>query len=100
MKREYDFSKAERGKFYRRGAKMTLPIYLDTTLQKQLQPLARSQGKGIGEIVNDILKNQVQLLTTLNPSKRPNKTYLDSSSQGEILIPSFCCLASRQLRWI
>ena len=73
MKREYDFSKAERGKFYRRGAKMTLPIYLDTTLQRQLEPLARSQGKGIGEVVNDILKNQVQLLATLNPSKRPIK---------------------------
>ena len=52
---------------------MTLPIYLDTTLQKQLEPLARSQGKGIGEVVNDILKSQVQLLTTLNPSKRPDK---------------------------
>ena len=73
MKREYDFSKAERGKFYRRGAKMILPIYLDATVQKQLEPLARSQGKGIGKVVNDILKNQVQLLTTLNPSKRPNK---------------------------
>jgi hypothetical protein len=73
MKNEYDFSMAERGKFYRRGAKMTLPIYLDTTLQKQLEPLARRQGKGIGEVVNDILKNQVRLLTTLSPSKRPNK---------------------------
>src|SRR5713226_485792 len=72
MKREYDFSKAERGKFYRRGARITLPIYLEATLQKQLEPLARSHGKGIGELVNDILKNQVQLLTTLKPSKRPN----------------------------
>ena len=71
MKREYDFSKAERGKFYRRGAKMILPIYLEATLQKQLEPLARSQGKGIGDVGNDILKNQVQLLTTLNRSKRP-----------------------------
>ena len=71
MKREYDFSKAERGKFYRRGAKMILPIYLEATLQKQLEPLARSQGKGIGDVVNDILKNQVQLLTTLNRAKRP-----------------------------
>lgn len=52
---------------------MILPIYLDTTLQKKLEPLARSQGKGIGEVVNDILKNQVQLLTTLNPTKRPNR---------------------------
>src|SRR5437016_11628045 len=72
MKREYDFSKAERGKFYRRGAKMTLPIYLNATLQKQLEPLARGRGKGIGEVVNDILKNQVQLLTALNP-ERTNK---------------------------
>ena len=87
MKREYDFSKAERGKFYRRGAKMTLPIYLDTTLQKQLEPLARSQGKGIGEVVNDILKNQVQLLTTLNPTKRPN-TYEDSPSQETKISPA------------
>jgi len=69
MKHKYDFSKAERGKFYRRGAKLILPIYLDATLQKQLEPFARSQGKRIGDVVNDILKNQVQLLTTLNPSK-------------------------------
>ena len=73
MKREYDFSKAERGKFYRRDAKMILPVYLDTTLQEKLEPLARSQGKGLGEVVNDILKNQVQLLTTLNPTKRSIK---------------------------
>jgi len=72
MKREYDFSKAERGKFYRAGAKMIFPIYLDAALQKQLEPFARNQGKGIGEIVNDILKNQLQLLRSLNPSKRPN----------------------------
>ena len=79
MKREYDFSNAERGKFYRPGAKMIFPIYLDATLQKQLEPFARSQGKGISEIVNDILKSQVQLLTTLTPSKRPNKTLQPTS---------------------
>ena len=74
MKREYDFSNAERGKFYRAGAKMVFPIYLDAALQKQLEPFARNQGKGIGQIVNDILKNQLQLLTSLNPSDRPNAT--------------------------
>lgn len=29
MKREYDFSKGERGKFFRQGAKLKLPVYLD-----------------------------------------------------------------------
>ncbi len=31
MKREYDFSKAVRGKFYRKGAELRLPIYLDAS---------------------------------------------------------------------
>ena len=53
---------------------MIFPIYLDAALQKQLEPFARNQGKGIGQIVNDILKNQLQLLASLNPSKRPNAT--------------------------
>ena len=73
MKREYDFSNAERGKFYRAGARMMFPIYLDAALQKQLEAFARNQGKGIDQIVNDILKNQLQLLRSLNPSKRPNR---------------------------
>lgn len=29
MKKEYDFSKAERGKFYRPHVRLNLPIYLD-----------------------------------------------------------------------
>ncbi len=29
MKKEYDFSGAERGKFYRPDARLNLPIYLD-----------------------------------------------------------------------
>jgi hypothetical protein len=28
MKKEYDFSKGERGKFYRPASQMNLPIYL------------------------------------------------------------------------
>jgi hypothetical protein len=29
MKKEYDFSKGERGKFYRPDAQLNLPIYLE-----------------------------------------------------------------------
>ncbi|MBI2822368.1 MAG: hypothetical protein HYX74_09100 [Acidobacteria bacterium] len=48
---QYDFSKAERGKFYKRGAELRLPIYLDTKLQTQIERLARKKGKDIGEMV-------------------------------------------------
>ena len=67
---------------------MTLPIYLDTTLQKKLEPVARSRGKGIGEVVNDILKNQVELLTTLNPTKRPKPLQPRRSAAKPRRVPS------------
>ncbi len=62
MKREYDFSKGVRGKFYRKGAKLRLPIYLDAKLQRQLERLARKKGKEIGEMVNQLVKKEVQFL--------------------------------------
>lgn len=46
MKRHYDFSKAERGKFYRKGARVCLPIYLDGKLQTRLERIAEKKGPG------------------------------------------------------
>ncbi len=62
MKREYDFSKGVRGKFYRKGAQLRLPIYLDAKLQRQLERLARKKGKEIGEMVNQLVKKELQFL--------------------------------------
>ena len=65
MKREYDFSKAVRGKFYRKGAELRLPIYLDRNLQGKLERLARKNGKDVGEMVNELLKKDIDLLENL-----------------------------------
>ncbi len=62
MKRNYDFSRGVRGKFYREGAKLRLPIYLDAKLQKQLEDLAQKNGKDVTELVNQLLKREVQLI--------------------------------------
>jgi cytidylate kinase len=62
MKREYDFSKAERGKFYREGAELRLPIYLDVELQNQLERIARKKGKEIGDVVNQLVRKEVELI--------------------------------------
>lgn len=62
MKREYDFSKAVRGKFYRKGAELRLPIYLDAKLQSQLERIAQKKGKEIGEVVNQLVRKEVELL--------------------------------------
>ncbi|MEY4705239.1 MAG: hypothetical protein RL042_1441 [Nitrospirota bacterium] len=44
MKREYDFSKAARGKFFRKGAELNLPIYVDSTMRKLLERIAKRKG--------------------------------------------------------
>ena len=62
MKREYDFSKAERGKFYRKGAKLRLPIYLDARVQNRLERIARSRGSDLGDLVNQLVKKEIGLL--------------------------------------
>jgi hypothetical protein len=61
MKSEYDFSKAARGKFYRKGAELRLPIYLDAKLQEQLERLAEKSGKEIGEMVNQLVRKEMGL---------------------------------------
>jgi hypothetical protein len=65
MRREYDFSKGIRGKFYRKGAELRLPIYLDAKLQHKLEGLARKKGKDIGDMVNQLLKRDVDCLEEL-----------------------------------
>jgi hypothetical protein len=65
MKREYDFSRATRGKFYHEGSELRLPIYLDTKTQSQLERLAQKKGKELGELVNQLVKKEIELLEEL-----------------------------------
>ena len=62
MKRNYDFSKGVRGKFYREGAELRLPIYLDAKLQKQLEQLAQKNGKDLSQLANQLLQREVELI--------------------------------------
>jgi hypothetical protein len=65
MRREYDFSKAVRGKFYRKGAELRLPIYLEPKLQRKLERIARTKGKDVGEMVNQWLQKDVKFIEDL-----------------------------------
>jgi len=62
VKREYNFSKAVHGKFYRKGAELRLPIYLDVKLQKQLERLAEKNGKDVNDLVNQLVQREVELI--------------------------------------
>jgi hypothetical protein len=43
MKREYDFSKGERGKFYRQNVRIHLPIYLDEEILEFVEKIAKKK---------------------------------------------------------
>lgn len=62
MKREYDFSSGVRGKFYRKGAELRLPIYLDVKLQRQIERLAEKNGKNVNDLVNQLVQREVELI--------------------------------------
>ena len=65
MKREYDFSGAEQGKFYRRGGVNQLPIYLDAKVQAQVERVARKNGKDVSELVNQVVPKEIELIEKL-----------------------------------
>lgn len=69
MKKEYDFSKAERGKFYRKNAAVRLPIYLEARLQQQVEHLASRTGRDMGEVVNHIVETEMRLIGDLESQK-------------------------------
>ena len=65
MKPEYDFTKGERGKFFRPDAELRLPIYLDADMQNYLAQRAAQKGIPLGEMVNDLLKQEIQIIESL-----------------------------------
>ena len=65
MKAEYDFSKGERGKFYNPKAVFSLPIYLQKDVDDFIRHLADTKGKDVGELVNELLRRNIQLIQSI-----------------------------------
>ncbi len=59
MQDEYDFSKAERGKFYRPNAKMNLPVYLDEEVLTFVQEIADKRDTDVSTVVNELLRSDM-----------------------------------------
>jgi hypothetical protein len=65
MKPEYDFSKGQRGKFYQADATFNLPVYLDQDVQSYLAAKAQSKGMDLSDLVNDLLKKEIEIIETV-----------------------------------
>jgi hypothetical protein len=62
MREEYDFSKGERGKFYRPDAELNIPVYLDEDVASFLRNLAAQKGTDVESIVNEWPRQSVRLV--------------------------------------
>ncbi|MFP4332238.1 MAG: hypothetical protein ACOCP1_01925 [Campylobacterales bacterium] len=61
MKKEYDFSKGEKGKFYHPTAKFSIPIYLDKDIEEFVLKIAEKKKSDVSSIVNQILAKDREL---------------------------------------
>jgi hypothetical protein len=55
MGKECDFSKGERGRFYRSDMKLNIPIYLDEEVSAFADKIASKKGIDRSSVVNELL---------------------------------------------
>ena len=59
---EYDFSNAERGKFYRADARLIPPVRLEPEVLDFLATSAKQRGTTVNQLVNQLLKKDMELI--------------------------------------
>jgi hypothetical protein len=62
MPSEIDFSNGTRGKFFKAAATLHLPVYLEAEVQAYLSARAAAKGIDMGQLVNELLKKDIELI--------------------------------------
>ena len=65
MRKEYDFSKGERGKFYHPDVKLNIPIYLDEQVSAFVEKIASKKGTDRSAVVNELLRADIKNVETM-----------------------------------
>jgi len=65
MKAEYDFSNAERGKFYHPSAVFSFPVYLEPDVNDYLSKLAEEKKVDIQDLVNEWLRANMKFIQSI-----------------------------------
>ncbi|MDQ6968061.1 MAG: hypothetical protein Q9M14_05190 [Mariprofundaceae bacterium] len=62
MKKEYDFSKGERGRFFHTETTLNVPVYLDQDVESWFAEKAKSRGVELHDLVNKMLRKDISLI--------------------------------------
>ncbi len=63
MKKEYDFSKGTRGKFYHENAIFHIPVYLEPENERFIRFMAEKNKMSLSAIVNQLLSKDRELIS-------------------------------------
>ncbi len=63
MKKEYDFTEAQQGKFYRPLEELDIPIYLDDEIKSFFMKKMKNSEKdfSLNSIINSLLKQDIEI---------------------------------------
>jgi hypothetical protein len=62
---EIDFSRGQRGKFYRQDVRINQPVYLDDEVLSYLSQVAAKKGLGVSQVANDLLRKEIAIIESL-----------------------------------
>ena len=62
MKKEYDFSNGERGRFYNPQAQLNIPVYLDQDIESYFSKKAKDKGIAMQQMINELLRKDISLI--------------------------------------
>ena len=65
MRKEYDFSKGVRGKFYRPNVRLNLPIYLDDDIAEFVHKYAKMKKVDAQTVVNKLLRSKKKMIQAI-----------------------------------
>ena len=66
MKKEYDFSKGGRGKFYKPDVQLNLPVYLESDVAQFVQKYAKKKNIDSQTVVNELLRKDKELVESMS----------------------------------
>ncbi len=61
MRKEYDFSKGEKGKFFKPDIKLNIPVYLDEEVSAFVDKIDAKKGIDRSSVVNNLLRGDIKI---------------------------------------
>ena len=96
MKKEYDFSRGKRGKFYRPDARFNLPVYLDEDVPKFVEGIAAKKKRDVSAVVNDLLRTKTGTGTGFSRPSSPCSSFAKTGACPNTVRHCNCVHASKK----